>query len=120
MLAGGDAPGGALVEVVPPARVEIVAVRPGDVEVPLGSTVSIEAEIVRLSAKDAIAVVYSTHDGQFVDVRVPMEKAEAPDTWKATLPEVGTDGLRRSLTYRVEAGDARSSSFEVKVAPSRR
>ncbi|HEV7280041.1 MAG TPA: hypothetical protein VGN57_07485 [Pirellulaceae bacterium] len=117
MLAGATRLAAPWSEVVPPARVEILAVRPGDVEVPLGSTVVIEAEIVRLAAEDAIAVVYSTDDGQFVDVRVPMAKAEVLDTWKASLPEVGSDGLRRSLKYRVEAGDASSAVFAIKVAP---
>jgi hypothetical protein len=117
MVAGATRLAAPWSEVIPPARVEILAVRPGDVEVPLGSAVTVEAEIVRLAAKDAVAVVYSTDDGQFVDVRVPMEKAETPDTWKATLPEVGTDGLRRSLKYRVEAGDAGSATFALKVAP---
>ena len=95
-----------------PARVRIMEVTPGDATAFLGDIVTVNARLEGAHSSDAVELVFTTEDGQTVERRVPMEAASDRLTWSAKLPpEEG--GLRQSLIYRLEAGDATSPTFRL-------
>ncbi|MFM7073980.1 MAG: hypothetical protein ACKO38_19510 [Planctomycetota bacterium] len=99
-------------DIARPARVRILEVLPGDTIVYLGETVTVTAQLAGLHASDTVELLYSTEDGQTTERRVTMTPAADSRLWSAKLPPEN-DGLRQSLTYRVEAGDALSSTFQL-------
>jgi hypothetical protein len=99
-------------DIARPARVRILEVLPGDATAYLGETVTVTARLEGLHASDTVELLYSTEDGQTMERRVSMAPAADSRLWSAKLPPEN-DGLRQSLTYRVEAGDALSSTFQL-------
>lgn len=99
-------------DIARPARVRILEVLPGDATIYLGDTATVAARIEGARPSDAVELVFSTEDGQTVERRVAMETGVDGRTWSAKLPP-GADGLRQSLSYRVEAGDAISPPYRL-------
>ncbi len=99
-------------DVARPARVVISNVRPGDTTAWFGQPLQISANIDGQFDHESVEVVWSTVDGQIVDKRVAMSRSADLRTFTANL---GTDerGVGHSLTYRIVAGDGRSSEYRV-------
>ncbi|MEX0716110.1 MAG: hypothetical protein WD066_05970 [Planctomycetaceae bacterium] len=103
----------AQVEVATQTR--IVDVKPGDVEVLPGAQLEVLAD---LSGRDPekVTLYFSTADRRVVDE--PLEMQPVPDgvgRHRALLVGEAGRGIRQSMTYRVEAGDARSDTYRVTV-----
>jgi hypothetical protein len=97
-----------------PSLVEVTSVSPGDVQLFQGETLQVSAE-VRGSA-DEVRLVYSTRDGQIFGRAVPMRPRAGGLRHEATLPPAEAGGIQQDLVYRVEAGDAVTRDFEVRVS----
>jgi collagen type III alpha len=101
-------------EIDAPTRTTIVDIVPGDVQAFRGQQVAISARVQNLPANAKVTLLYSTADGQTVDRAVDMVLADDGYKHAATLP-AGDGALQQNLAYRVEAGDAISRRFQVRV-----
>jgi hypothetical protein len=104
-------------DIAPPTRVAVNDVQPGDTTVIRGQQVEVSAEVSGLREDESARIVYSTDDGQIVDRELPMSVREGGYRHIAMLPP-GDERLQGSVTYRVEAGDAISPSYQVTVQPT--
>lgn len=93
----------------------IAEVTPGDASVPARSQLVVEADI-RGRIPEKVQIVYTTADRNIVDERVDMRLVEEglPRYRGVVLGENGR-GLSQNLTYRIEAGDARTPEYSVAV-----
>ncbi len=109
-------------DVVPASRVKISAVEPGAVTVSRGESIKISAEVRGIGDEDAVLLRYTTADGQAVNKPVPMRPSENGLRYEGRLPDeresANNAGVSQNLTYRIEAGDARSLDYAVKVVPA--
>lgn len=102
-----------------PSRVQIVNVTPGDTSAARGEQLVVTAEILGASPDEPVRLRYSAADEQVVDQEVPMTPQEGGLRFEGRLPGRaalgGSGGIQSDLTYWIEAGDARSASYDVKV-----
>jgi hypothetical protein len=98
-----------------PSRVELRDILPGDVELYRGE--SLPVSVVVDGKVDDVRLIYSSTDGQLVDQVELMEIEPGERLHRATLPP-SQGGLQRDLTYRIEAGDAVSRNYTVRVSPA--
>ena len=112
------------VNIVPASRVGITGVTPGSVTVSRGEFVDISAEVHGISDNDEVVLRYTTDDGQIVGKPITMKPAGDGLRFVGRVADEadGTQqvGLTRNVTYRLEAGDARSLDYAITVvaAPS--
>lgn len=104
-------------DIAAPTRVTINDVQPGDATVIRGQQLDVSAEVAGLRDGEVARVVYSSDDGQVVDRELPMHAGEGGYRHVTKLPP-GDERLQGSVTYRVEAGDARSPTYRVTVEPT--
>jgi hypothetical protein len=103
-----------------PSRVLIREVQPGHTSVYLGSQVEVTADVRGATGKDAVRLVYTSADGQVVDRALVMKNGSG-NRYVATLPGPGSEqpmgrtGLQQGVQYHIEAGDAISSIYEIRV-----
>lgn len=104
-------------KIVPPSRVTIEELLPGDVEVFQGDYVDVS--LIARGARDgeAVTLFYSTADGQTVDRAVSLKRPEDGYRHVGSFPS-GTDGLKQNVEYYVRAGDALSPRHLVTVKPA--
>ncbi len=111
-------------DIVPASRVSITAVKPGSVTVSRGESVDVSADIRGLTDDDNVVLRYTTDDGQVIGKPIPMKPAGDGLRFVCRVADEadGTQqvGLTRNLSYRLEAGDARSLNYAITVvaAPS--
>ncbi|TWT86254.1 hypothetical protein Mal64_37940 [Pseudobythopirellula maris] len=109
-------------DIAAPSRVKIERVTPGAATAPQGDTLQVEAEISGMREGEAPALVFTTDDRRRVDVRSPMVDTGSGRRFIASLPAGGLSegllGLQQGLSYRIEAGDARSRNYRVAVMPA--
>lgn len=119
-----------------PSRVQITDIEPGTITITRGETLPISATVRGLGPDEDVLVRYTTDDNQAVDRPVAMRASESGLSFACELPaeergvrreKRGEDsllatryspislGVQRNLTYRIEAGDARSRRFTVTV-----
>ena len=98
-----------------PSRVRIDDVTPGDAQVFQGESVAVSA-VVHGEA-DAVQLFYSTADGELVDQLIEMKLDPSSLRYEAMLPDSG-EGLQREVLYRIEAGDAVTASYRLRVSPA--
>lgn len=108
-----------------PSRVEILKVTPGDTEIARGESLEVAAEVLGLRADETVRVRYSTLDKQATDREVTLTGVEDTPRFQGRLPDrfsAGSNsadgsggGIQQDLEYWVEAGDAKSEKFRVKV-----
>jgi hypothetical protein len=104
-------------EIARPARVQIEEVKPGSATVFHGQTVEVSAKVRGVSSGDTVTLYFTTEDKQTVRQPVAMHLAKDAVEYKCTLPpEAG--GIRQSLAYRIEAGDASTADFFLTVLPA--
>lgn len=102
-----------------PSRVGIQEITPGETELAQGERLEVTAVVTGLGEGELVELVFTTADGRFVDRRIPMRPREGGRTFVASLPPGnGANaalGLQDDLAYRIEAGDARSLNYRVRV-----
>lgn len=101
-------------DILPPTRVAILDIEPGDVEAVRGDRLTVTAEIRGLAADEPVTLYYSSEDGRVVDRPITMEVPPAGYRFQAVLPE-SPAGVHDDLRYRIEAGDAISRTHRVTV-----
>ncbi|MGC6461117.1 MAG: hypothetical protein ACON32_04915 [Pirellulaceae bacterium] len=106
-----------LADVPPPARVEIVTIEPGNLEVTFGQSVEVTAEVKGLRSNEEVELIFTTADRQHVDRAIPMTWDQNRGVHTALLT-TGPSGIEHSLVYQVLAGDARSRQFTVTLRQS--
>ncbi len=111
-------------DIVPASRVNISNIEPGAVTVSRGEYLDVSAEVRGIGDDDTVVLRYTTTNGQAVDKPVPMKLSRDSLRFEGRLSDdegaTSDVGLAQNLTYRIEAGDARSLDYAVKVieAPS--
>jgi hypothetical protein len=96
-------------------RTEILAVLPGDTEVPARLQLDVSASLGGVIPPE-VMLYYSTADRRFVDEPLTMRRDEKdPQKFNGLLAGENGRGLLQDLTYYVVAGDARSATYRVRV-----
>lgn len=96
-------------------QTQINSVTPGNTEVLSGSQLEVIVDL-RGEVPDKVTLFYTSNDQGSVDEPVTLRSMD--DTLKryqGVIVGVNGRGIRQELTYRIEAGDAVSEDFEVKV-----
>lgn len=101
---------------IPPAtRVRIEAVSPGNAEVTAGERVVVTVTVFGLRSGEEPRLRFSTADGQFLDQVVPLQ----PDDGDASRFSAElSPAMQHETTYRIEAGDAETREFRIRVLPA--
>jgi len=96
-------------------RTEIRDVKPGNTEVLARDQLDVIAELGGQIPPE-VTLRFSTADRRFVNEPIRMQKTqdELP-RFQARLTGDGGKGLLSDVTYHIEAGDARSAAFQVRV-----
>ncbi|QDU36940.1 hypothetical protein Mal4_12410 [Maioricimonas rarisocia] len=96
-------------------RTVIEDVDPGNASVLSRSMVEVTAELSGQIPEDVL-LLYTTSDRRFVDEPIVMqESGEGLNRYRALLSGANGEGLLQDLTYHIEAGDARTSTYTVEV-----
>ncbi len=96
-------------------RTKITDVTPGDAEIPARSLLTVEADI-RGTVPESVRLVFTTADRAFVDQPVEMRRIEENlPRFRGLVAGANGKGLLQDIEYHVEAGDARTPSYRVKV-----
>jgi len=98
-----------------PTRVTIADVQPGNATAFYGDVLEVSAHVRGCKPDEPVTVLYTSDDGQTVDVTIAMQVPEGGYRHRAPLPE-GSQGLQQSLHYTIVAGDARRGPFHVTVS----
>ena len=101
-------------DIARPSQVQVLDVSPGDVEIYRGQAVEITAQVMGLKSDEVPDIVYSTQDGLFVDQRIPLSQDKLPNHFVGQLA-MSDHGVQNDLEYWIEAGDATSRRFGVRV-----
>jgi hypothetical protein len=109
-------------DVPPPSRVTIDNIAPGNITVARGQRVEISAEVHGLRESEGVMLRYTTEDDQAVDRPAAMASESTSNfQFKGQLPQPSAYdslGLLQDVRYRIEAGDAVSREFRIKVVPT--
>jgi hypothetical protein len=96
-------------------QTEIIAVQPGDTEVPAGTRLDVAVEL-RGKVPPEVTLFYTTADRKFVDERLALrEDPDKSDTYRGVLAGENGRGILQETTYRIAAGDAQSDEFQITV-----
>lgn len=96
-------------------RTEIIEVKPGDVELLARSQLEVLADL-RGEIPEHVVLYYTTLDRKFVDEPIEMRPVdEFTKQFRALVTGDNGRGLLQNLTYRIEAGDARTRDYDVTV-----
>ena len=96
-----------------PARVSILDVMPGDVQLNRGQTLEIKARVVGLRDDEKVELRFTTDDRQYVDHSIVFRPGEGQGF--DTVLTTGPHGLHQSLEYAIVAGDAKTQPYRVEV-----
>lgn len=109
-------------DIAPPSRVRVRDVTPGSVTLIEGEPLEVAARVTGLDENETAHVVVTSEDAQLVDDRIPMKRAGEADRFELSLSTLAKPGepadLSGAARYRVEAGDGRSVSYDVRVVPA--
>ena len=97
-----------------PAVVRITDVNPGDTNVFFGDQLEVTAEINGRHEPGDVRLLFSTKDGQLMNVSVPMQQGESKTQYVGRL-STGSAGIQTPLTYWIEARDGLSPEYSVNV-----
>ncbi len=100
-----------------PSRVEILKVTPGTSDVFFSTTLEITAHVRGLADQDQVLFIYSRVDGQLVDQQLPMQRTDQPTIYSLAFPP-GKEGIQQDVVYKITAGDAVSTEFQLTVIPT--
>ncbi len=97
-----------------PTRVQIARVTPGDTQIFTDQHVEVQAVVHNLRG-EPVQLVYSSVDTQRrINERRITLREKSPGVFETLLPG-GVDGLQESVSYYIQAGDARSPEYQVVV-----
>jgi hypothetical protein len=100
-----------------PTIVQVTKVAPGDTDVFFGQKLLVTAEIRGRHSPDEVRLVYSTKDGQHVEVPAQMLPTGSGGSYQLELSTTPS-GIDSPLSYYVTANDGRSPSYSVNVKPN--
>lgn len=96
-------------------RTTIANVSPEDTKVLAGELLTVEADILGQNPPQ-VTLVYTTEDREFVNQPVDMQRLEdGVSRYRGVISGEKGRGLMQSISYRIEAGDARTRDFQVQV-----
>ena len=98
-----------------PTRVRILDLQPGNAEFAQGQFATIRARITGLRDDEQAWLITSTADRQQRERRVPLPSPAGDSQFVLPLPAADGLGLQQDLAYRIEAGDARSRPYRLRV-----
>jgi len=105
-------------DILPPSRVEITEIKPGhavgEKSIVRGERLVVSAEIKGLADDEPATLFYSTSDGQAVDRPIAMYVPPGGLKYECQVPD-SEGGVYTDLAYHIEAGDARSRTYQVEV-----
>ncbi|MCC7476055.1 MAG: hypothetical protein IT425_11720, partial [Pirellulales bacterium] len=109
-------------DIVPASRVTIQEIVPGHVTISRGESIDVSADIRGLAPDELAVLRFSTEDGQIVGRAMPLRRSADGLRYECRLAEEGPThasvGVTRNLTYRLEAGDARTLTYKVTALPA--
>lgn len=97
-----------------PTRVRFESIEPGNVDRHRDDIVEVKVRAAGMRAHDAVTLFYSATGNPADDIALPMQADESRYLWKVVLPP-GSEGLKQDLFYYVQAGDAASPPFRIRV-----
>jgi len=100
-----------------PSRVQLHDIVPGNTQAARGDQIKISAEVLGLAEDEPVRLLYSTADKQIVRQEILMSAAAGTLLFEAKLPGRISEGggVQQDFSYWIEAGDARSTRFQVSV-----
>lgn len=106
-------------DIAVPSRVEILDIRPDsrDLELPRGSRLSVSAKVKGVDDGDPVTVYYSTADRRIVDQPIAMHVPTNDFRYACQVPD-DEQGIQQDVTFRIEAGDARTATYRVRMTPA--
>lgn len=102
-------------DIAPATRARIEDVSPGNAEITVGDRVVVTATVFGLRNGEAPRLRFSTADGQFADQVIPLQPSDGDALrFSAELfPAIPCE-----TTYRIEAADAETKNFRIRVLPA--
>jgi hypothetical protein len=100
-----------------PSRVRIEEVQPGNVEVFQGERIVVSADCYDLRRDEPVTVQYTTLDEQRGRQSATMQPVAGNLRHECRLP-LDDEGFQRDVMYWLEAGDARTPAYRVRVIPA--
>lgn len=97
-----------------PTRVTIDDIRPGEVAVPQGDHVRVSARVRGLDEDEPVNVWIATNNSDGDRRQIEMFVPPGDNRYACRIPETA-GGVRGDFRYRVEAGDAVSPTYHVRV-----
>jgi collagen type III alpha len=97
-----------------PTRVNIAEIMPGNSQEFIGQRTKVSCRVTGLWSGEAPTLTYSTADGQEVDRKLSLIKADEANRYYVELPDT-SGGLQQDLIYSLSAGDAQTRPFTLKV-----
>ena len=101
-------------DILPPTRVVIEKIEPGDAKAFRGQEVTVSAEVRGLERDGKVTLFYTTVDGQTVDRAVEMHVPKDGYRYTCKVPP-DESGIQQTLRYRIVAGDAKSHDHTLSV-----
>lgn len=96
-------------------RTTITNVSPEDKKLLVGELLTVEADILG-QAPPQVTLVYTTGDREFVNQPVDMQRLEEGiPRFRGVISGEKGRGVMQDMTYRIEAGDARTRDFHIQV-----
>ncbi|MEW4489211.1 hypothetical protein AB1L42_14105, partial [Thalassoglobus sp. JC818] len=96
-------------------RTEILDVVPGDYEVLARDHLDVTTDLGGVIPED-VRLLFTTSDRRFVDEPVVMKNTgEGLPRFRVRLVGANGEGLLKDFTYRIEAGDATSDTYRVRI-----
>lgn len=102
-------------DISPPTQTTIDEITPGDAEAFRGQQVEVRAHVDGLPEDGRVVLYYTTADRQQVDRELEMFRPADDYRHAAVLPARDA-ALEQTLSYRIEAGDAITKTYQIEVA----
>ncbi|WP_417850139.1 hypothetical protein, partial [Thalassoglobus sp.] len=96
-------------------KTEILEVIPGDYEVLARDQLDVTVDLSGVIPEN-VSLLFTTSDHRFVDEPIAMRNTgEGLPRFRARLTGTNGEGLLKDLTYRIEAGDAVSDTYQIRI-----
>ncbi|MFI4874855.1 MAG: proline-rich domain-containing protein, partial [Blastopirellula sp. JB062] len=104
-------------DIARPARVDIVEVTPGDVQIYQGQTVDVAVKVYNIDDDEQVALYFSSADRRIVDQHVELQPDESGLHFRGVIAPAG-QGIQHDLVYHIQAGDATTRDYRITAAPA--
>ncbi len=104
-------------ELAAPSRVKIEDMTPGDTTLAQGEQLEVSLSILGMQEDEQAEIIYSSDDGRIVERRLSLiPSSESSIGYSIQIPGNSEPlGLQSSISYRIEAGDARTRNYQAEV-----